>query len=72
MHKPCICGNTSLNTFYTSIFTNFMHGFCPNRGIEFVEGLKPGTGISEGEITLPAKHEFLKFGNAGLNRNSTL
>ena len=51
---------------------NFMHGFCPNRGIEFVEGLKPGTGISEGEITLPAKHEFLKFGNAGLNRNPTL
>ena len=41
-------------------------------GIEFVEGLKPGTGISEGEITLPAKHEFLIFGNAGLNRNSTL
>ena len=34
-----------------------------------MEGLKPGTGISDGEITLLAKHEFLKF---GLNRNSTL
>ena len=61
--------------FVLTIFRNlmnFMHGFCPNRRIEFVEGLKPGTGISEGEITLTAKHEFLKFGNAGLNRNSTL
>ena len=27
----------------------------PNRGIEFVEGLKPGTGISEGDINPSCK-----------------
>ena len=36
-----------------------MHGFCHNRGIEFVEGLKPGTGIRQREIILPAKCFFL-------------
>ena len=36
-----------------------MHGIYHNTGIEFVEGLKPGTGIRQHGITIYSKHYFL-------------